>query len=244
MKSYLREAYERTAKIFPDFIISRQEFRMEAPLANNQSQYALQLKQGNQSTDGPSQVLLNDSDAFVLCGISIGIVKHDLSVSPALYGTYQVFTYPDGQIFVGVPPAGATEQQSLLSIYNGTIEFRTESLIRKKPSSTVSYLYAPQAQVIDGSPTAGVLTLAQFGGFTEDSRGYVEEQPTPLISGQQSNIFTVTLGAGDYTAIAGQFDAEGESADSRNYLVVRLLGMLVANGSQAALRFAKNWGGE
>lgn len=245
MKSILREAYERTAKIFPDFIISRQEFRMEAALANNQSQYTLQLKQGNSSSDGPSQVLLNDSDAFVLCAIRIGIVKHDTTLSPPAYGTFQVFTYPDGQVFVGAPAGQQTERASLLSIYNGTIEFRTESLIRKKPTSTVSYLYAPQAQVIAGSPTAGTLTLPQFGGLSEDSRGYVEEQPTPLLSGQQANNFIINLGAGDYTGIAGQYTAAGAAtATSRNYLVVSLLGLLVANGAQPAMRFAKSWGGE
>lgn len=243
--SYLRAAYERTAQVFPNMIISRQEFRMEAALANNQSQYQLQLKQGNTSTDGPSQVLMNDSDAFVLCGISIGIVKHDTTLSPPAYGTFQIFTYPDGQVFVGAPAGQQTERASLLAIYNGTISFQTESLIRKKPSSTASYLYAPQAQVIAGSPTAGALTLPQFGGWDEDSRGFVEEQPTPLLNGQQSNTFTVTLGAGDYTGIAGQYTAAGAAtATSRNYLVVRLLGLLIANGAQPAMRFANAWAGQ
>ena len=244
-KSMLRQAYERTVKVFPNMIISRQVFRMEQILASNQSQYQLQLKQGNQSTDGPAQILLNDSDAFVLCGISIGIVKHDTSTTPQAYGTNQVFTYPDGQIFVGAPAGQVTERASLLALYNGTIEFRTESLIRKKPSSTTDYLYAPQAQVIAGSPTAGTLTLPQFGGWDEESRGYVEEQPTPLLNGQQSNIFTVTLGAGDYTGIAGQYTAAGAAtATSRNYLCVRLLGLLIANGAQPAMRFANAWDGQ
>lgn len=243
--SYIRAAYERTKAVFPNMIISSQEFRMEAALASNQSQYQLQLKQGNASTDGPSQVLLNDSDAFVLCAISIGIVKHDTSLSPQAYGTFQIFTYPDGQVFVGAPAGQATERASLLAIYNGTIEFRTESLIRKKPSSTSSYLYAPQAQVIAGSPTAGTLTLPQFGGFDPASRGYVEEQPTPLLNGQQSNIFTLTLGAGDYTGINGVYTAAGAAtATSRNYLVVRLLGILIANGAQPAMRFSNAWDGQ
>lgn len=244
-KSILREAYERTVKVFPDMIISRQEFRLEQLLASNQSQYKMQLKQGNTSTDGPSQVLLTDSDAFVLVAISIGIVKHDTSLSPMAYGTDQVFTYPDGQIFLGVPAGQKTERASLLSIYNGTLEFQTESLTRKKASSTTSYLFAPQSQVIAGSPTAAALTLPQFGGLNEDSRGYVEEQPTPLISGQQNNQFILTLGAGDYTGIAGQYTAAGAAtATSRNYLCIRLLGLLIANGAQPAMRFAKSWGGE
>lgn len=242
----LRAAYERTAAKFPGFIINRSVLRMEQPLASNQSTYKFQMKQGNVSTDGPSQVLLNDDDAFVIVGLSLGIVKHDLSVSPAQYGNFQLFTYPDPEYFVGAPAGAAFEYQSLLTIFNGTLQFNTASLLRIKPHDTSDYLMVPRAQVVP--PVADVNdllnpTLPEFGGRGDTSRSYIEMQPTPLVDGQQQNEFTLNLGAGDYTGIAGQYTSAGAATvESRNYLVLRVLGMLVAQGSVAAKQYTKEWG--
>lgn len=242
-KTLLRGAYERVARLFGEdkFIFSTQIFRMEQPLAPNKSQYTFQLKQGNTSTDGPSQILMNDEDACVLVGLSLGVVKHNLTESPPAYGTFPIFYYPDAQVFAGIPVTGIPEWQSLLAIWNGSIEFRTESLVRLKPTSTTPYLYVPETQVMAGSPDTAQNTQAQFGGRGWASNAFVEQQPTFLLDGKQSNNFILNLGAGDYTAIDGRYNAEGEAEDSRNYLVLQALTILVANGSQEAKRFANPW---
>ena len=244
--SALRAAYERTAAKFPKFIINRHVLRMEQLLAPNQSTYRFQMKQGNTSTDGPNQVLLNDDDAFVLVGLSIGIVKHDLTTSPPQYGNFQLFTYPDPEVFVGAPAGSPFEYQSLLCIWNGTLQFNTASLLRIKPHDTSDYLMVPREQVTP--PVADVNdllnpTLPEFGGRGDTSRSYIEIQPTPLIDGQMQNEFTLNLGAGNYTGIDGSYTSAGAAtATSRNWLVLRAYGLLIAQGSTAAKQFTESWG--
>lgn len=78
----LRATFERTKAVFPRFVISRQVLRVEESLSPNKSEYSFQLKQGNSSTDGPLENLLNDSDAFVVTHIAIGIKKQDTTLTP------------------------------------------------------------------------------------------------------------------------------------------------------------------
>lgn len=226
--------------------MNRHVLRMEQPLAPNQSTYKFQMKQGNLSTDGPNQVLLNQDDAFVLFGVSIGIVKRDTSTSPAQWSNNQLFTYPDPEYFIGAPAGSPFEYQALLTIFNGTLQFNTASLLRIKPHDTSDYLYVPREQV--QPPVADVNdllnpTLPEFGGRGDSSRSYIEMQPTPLIDGDQQNEFTLNLGAGSYVGIDGSYTAGGaQTATSRNYVVLRALGILIANGSASAKRFAEEWG--
>lgn len=242
----LRATYERTAAKFPKFIINRHVLRMEQPLAQNQSAYKFQMKQGNFSTDGPNQVLLNDDDAFVIAGLSIGIVKRNTSTTPPQWANNQLFTYPDPEYFVGAPAGSPFEYQALLTIFAGTLQFNTASLLRIKPHDTSDYLMVPRAQVVP--PVADVNnllnpTLPEFGGRGDTSRSYLEIQPTPLIDGDQQNEFTLSLGAGSYVGIDGSYAADGDQdATSRNYVVVRVLGFLIAQGSASAKRFAEEWG--
>jgi hypothetical protein len=241
--SLLRAAYERTAQRFPNFITQRSELRIEQPLQTNQNQYQFQIKQGNSSSDGPNAVLLNDQDAFVLVATQIYVMKQDPTTTPVQYNNAQRFTYPDPQVFVGAPASNAVEWAALFTIWNGQLSFNTSSLQRMKPIDLYSHLYVPQAQVVP--PLDDVLsitnsTLAEFNGPANDA--WVEHQPTILLDGSQQNSFLITLGAGDTQAIDGSYVADGgRTADTRNYLGIRLLGLLVSEGAMQAKQFEKSW---
>lgn len=242
--SLLRGAYERTAAKFPNFIIQRSELRLEQQLQANQNRYTFQYKQGNNSTDGPNAVLLNDQDAFVLVATQLYVIKYDPSDTPVPYNNSQRFTYPDPQVFVGAPANRAEEWQALFTIWNGTMVFNTNSLQRMKAIDLYSHLYVPQAQVVpsdDGTLLTLVNnTLAEFNGPANDA--WVEHQPTILFDGQQNNTFEINLGSGDTLAIDGSYTSAGaQTATTRNYLGLRLLGLLVANGAMAAKQFANSW---
>ena len=241
--SLLRAAYERAAQRFPNFITQRSELRIEQPLQSNQNQYQFQIKQGNSTSDGPNSVLLNDQDAFVLVATQIYVIKQDPTTTPVQYNNAQRFTYPDPQVFVGAPASNAVEWAALFTIWNGQLSFNTSSLQRMKPIDLYSHLYVPQAQVVP--PLADVLsitnsTLAEFNGPANDA--WVEHQPTILLDGSQQNSFLIILGAGDTQAIDGSYVAGGgRTADTRNYLGIRLLGLLVAEGAMQAKQFEKSW---
>jgi len=233
----LRGAFERTKAVFPKFVISRQVLRVEELLTAQKSSYSFQLKQGNSSTDGPLENLLNDSDAFVLTHIAIGIKKQDLTLTPPQLGNFQVYNYPPIATFVGVPAGQATEWQSLMCIWNGKLSFRTGSLERIKPTDTNEYLFAPAG----ADQVATVISSRR--AFGDQSQGWVEQQATLLLDGSQNNEFNLQLGSGDLTGIAGQYTAAGATtATSRNVVVLSALGLCVANGAESAKRFAESWG--
>lgn len=252
--SLLRAAYERVAALFPDFICQRSELRMERALQNNVSAYTFQVKQGNNTTDGPNQILLNDEDAFVLVATQVYVMKQQLApaAGPAQYNNTQRFTYPDPQVFTGAPASRAEEWQALFTIWNGQLSFNTGSLQRIKPIDLYSHLYVPQAQVIN--PEAAIEdvaigngrtnpSLAEFGGFAMENYAWVEHQPTPIFDGKQNNSFTIGLGSGDLLAIQGNYTAAGvlDNTLPSNVLGLRALGILIANGAAEMKRFKESW---
>lgn len=229
----LRPAYERAQKLFPNSIISRQTLRIEEALNPMQSQYKFQTKQGNSSTDGPLENLLTDTDAFVLIGAALGVKKQDTSTTPPRYGNYQIFYFPDTDVFVGAPASQATEAQSLMTIYNGKLSFSTGSLQRIRETDTQDFLMVSQDRSTNDA-------YQVKGGFYIP---YVAFQPTILIDGAQNNEFQLTLGSGDITGIDGSYTSGGaHSATSRNILVLTLIGLNIANGSAAAKQLVNSWG--
>lgn len=232
-ESLLRATTERVSREFPKFVISRQVLRMEQLLSSNSGTYRFQMKQGNNSTDPPLSNLLNDSDAFVLCGLSLGIKKQDTTQTPPWYGTYKVYNYVNAAIFTGVPAAHATEAAALQCIYNGKLSFRTGSLERIRPTDTREFEQAPDIQTA---------TISPFGSFGDFGRAYVEQQPTFLIDGSQNNEFTLQLGAGDYFGITGLYTAAGAATNTAaNVVVLEALGLIIQNGAESAKRFAESW---
>ena len=227
----LRDAYSRVKSLFPNYIISKQVLRVEEQLANNKSNYQFQLKQGNSSTDGPLENLLNQNDAFVLCALALGIKKQDTSTSPPRYGNYQPFFFPNPNVFVGAPAGQATESSALLTVYNGQINFATGSVERMKFMDTNQFLMVPQDRDInDGLAVQNAVNTP-----------WSEVQPNFLIDGEQNNQFNLNLGAGDITAIDGRYTSGGAAtATARNVLVLFALGLIIHNGS-AAVKQAKGW---
>lgn len=234
-QSLLRGPLERAQNIFSDFVISRQVLRVEEPLQTNRNQYKFQLKQGNSSTDGPLENLLNDSDAFVIVGVRIYIKKQDLTLDPAEFGNYELFSYPNKTEFDGTDGTNF-EWRALMTIWNGKLSFRTGSLERMKPTDTNEYLFAPAEQDVGDN-------VSQFGGFSELNRGYVEQQPTLLLDGSQNNEFQLDLGSGSLDLIDGNEGGETPPT-TRNVVGLMILGLNIANGAESAKRFAKSWGGQ
>lgn len=232
-ESLLRATTVRAQSVFPKFVISRQVIRMEQSLAANKSEYKFQMKQGNNSVDPPLSVLLNDSDAFVLCAISLGIKKQDTTQSPAWYGNYKVYNYVNALVFTGVPAAHATEAQSLQCLYNGKLSFKTGSLERIRPTDTREFEQAPDIQTT---------TISPFGSFGDFGRAYVEQQPPSLIDGSQNNEFTLQLGAGDYFGITGVYTSGGAATNTAlNVVVLECLGLIIQNGAESAKRYMESW---
>jgi hypothetical protein len=244
--SLLRAAFDRARAKFPNFIVQRQELRIENLLQPNQNQYQFQLKQGNSTSDGPVNILLNDEDAFVLVATMLYVKKQNTTAVPNQYANSQPFTYPEPQVFVGTPAGQAQEWQALFTIWNGRLSFKTGSLERIKPMDTLSHLYVPAAQVIpadDGTLlTLANNTLAEFNGPNIENFAWVEQQPTLLVDGKQNNVFTLQLGSGDTTAIDGSYAADGDQdAVPRNVVGLRCLGLLIQNGASEAKRYESSW---
>ncbi len=237
MNSLLRNAFERAKLQFPKFVISRQVLRVEENLANNKTNYDFQLKQGNSSTDGPLENLLNDSDAFILLAVAIGIKKQDTTLTPPWYGNYNVYNYPPQAIFNGAPAARAVEWQALMTIWNGKLTFKTGSLERIKPTDTNEYLFAP------GGADQASTVISSRRAVGQESQGWVEQQGQLVLDGSQNNQFSLNLGSGDILAIDGVYTSGGAATNTaKNVVVLSCLGLNIANGAQAAKRFAESWG--
>ena len=139
---------------------------------------------------------------------------------------------------VASAPAGrAVEWQALLTIWNGKLSFKTGSLERIKPTDTNEFMFAPA-----GADQAATV-ISSRRAFGQENQGWVEQQPLFLLDGSQNNQFSLDLGSGDILAIDGSYVAGGgQTATSRNILVLSVLGINIANGAEAAKRFAQSWG--
>ncbi len=245
---------QKVQQKFPKFILQTHTLRVEQALDSSRSSYKLSLKSGSgTASNGVSgeEVYLDQNDAFVLCGLAIGIKKFDTSFTPDRYANYQLFTYPDPQYFVGTLANQAPEYEALMTIWNGQLSFRTSNLERIKPMDTSRFLYVPETQVInaiatdaDTYPGNGLTNqrLAQYGGRDWESQGFAELLPAKIIDGSEQNQFEISLGAGSINTIDGSYVAAGtQTATSRNTLVIRALGVLISDGSKAAKEFSSSW---
>lgn len=254
MQDRLRATYERAQAKFPEFQIQTQVLRREIPLNNTRNGYAISLKAGqgnNPFGDSGSEIFLDQNDAFVMCGLSVAVKKQDTTLSPAQYGNFPLFTYPDPQYFIGAPAGQAIESAALMCIWNGTLSFRTNVLQRIKAMDTSKFLFTPPTQVknaiatdADTYPGNGQTqqSLPEYGGWDWESQGFIELQPTMLLDGAENNQFELGLGNGSITAIDGSYAADGDrDATSRNVVVLRAYGLLIPDGSKAAKKFADSW---
>lgn len=250
----LARVVERTQTKFPNFMLQTQVLRRLVPLSSTRNNYQISMKFGNGNNpygDTGEEIFLDDNDAFVMCGIALRIQKVNPSTTPPQYGNFQPFTYPDPQVFVGAPAGQAVEWSALMTIYNGNLSFRTNTLQRIKPMSCVKFLFVPPKQVINAQATVadtGVsngqtnASLAEYGGWDWESQGFIELLPSKILDGSENNQFELLLANGSTTALDGSYAADGEQdAATRNYLSLEVYGVLIPDGSKAAKEFATSW---
>lgn len=244
-----RAVYGRLQNWFPanglgqadDFIITESNLRVEQLLANNQNQYQFDLYEGSGSTDRPLEIKLNRNDLYFATHVALGIAKYDPSKTPIWYGNYPIFTYPDSNYFVGTGASAAIEYQALETIYQGELIFSTGNVNRFGPLMTDTLKYTPNRPYELGvaSSSATTAVFPEYGP-TAAARGFHRLTPNLVIDGQQTNKFTLTLGTGDYTNIAGATNAAGSAVNTRNVLVLQLHGFRAVNAAAAAKAAGQN----
>lgn len=244
-----RAVYGRLQNWFPNnglgaadnFIITESNLRVEQLLASNQNQYVFDLYEGSGSTDNPLEIKLNRNDIYFATHVAVGITKYDPSKTPVWYGNYPIFTYPDSNYFVGTGSSAAVEYQALETIYQGELIFSTGNVNRFGPLMTNTLKYTPNRPFELGvaSSAATTAVFPEYGP-TPAARGFHRLTPNLVIDGQQTNKFTLTLGAGDYTNIAGATNAAGSAVNTRNVLVLQLHGFRAVNAAAAAKAAGQN----
>lgn len=250
----LARVVERTQTKFPEFMLQTQVLRRLVPLSSTRNNYQISLKFGNGNNpygDSGEEIFLDDNDAFVMCGLALRIQKVNTTTSPAQYGNFMPFTYPDPQYFVGAPAGQALESAALMCVYNGNLSFRTNTLQRIKPMSCVKFLFVPPTQVInaiatdaDTYPGNGLTNqrLPEYGGWDWESQGFIELLPSKILDGSENNQFELILANGSTTALDGSYAADGDQdATTRNYLSLEVFGVLIPDGSKSAKQFATSW---
>lgn len=218
-----------------NFIITEASLRVEQLLVNNQNTYNFDLYQGTSNTDRPLEIKLNRNDLFFATHIAIGITKYDPSKSPVWYGNYPLWTYPESNYFVGTGSSAAIEYQALETVYEGNLTFQTGNVVRFGPVATSNFKYVPEGRYLLGvaSSTNTTAQDPQYGPAKE-GRGFQRVTPNLVIDGQQTNIFSLQLGAGDTTNIAGATNAGGTAVNTRNVLVLQVYGFRAVNAAAAA----------
>ncbi len=204
------------SKAANDFLISRQTLRVVKALANSQNSYEFDIHSNNTSTDGVFEKRLRTNDLFFAAGVSIKVARHDgtnwNSVAP--------LTYPDDAIFTG---GSGAEAISLLNLWvGGHLSFKTANLVRFEDYDMQHCFVVPERAL------AAVTDHAQFGP-SNFARGFAPIEPNLVVSGKESNVFTLDLGPG---AIANL-----EPAAGTNYVVLEIDGMVVANAAQQVDRW-------
>ncbi|MCF8237698.1 MAG: hypothetical protein K9I85_06050 [Saprospiraceae bacterium] len=244
-----RAVYGRLQNWFPvnglgesdSFIITESNLRVEQLLESNKNQYQFDLYQGSGSTDRPTEIKLNRNDLYFATHVALGIAKYDPSKTPVWYGNFPIFTYPDSNYFVGTGASAAIEYQALETIYQGELTFTTGNVNRFGPLMTDTLKYTPNRPFELGvaSSAATTAVFPEYGP-TMAGRGFHRLTPNLVVDGQQTNVFTLNLGGGDYTNIAGATNAAGSAVNTRNVLVLQLHGFRAVNAAAAAKAAGQN----
>lgn len=238
-----RAVYGRLQNWFPansmgqasNYIITESTLQVEQLLAANQNMYNFDLYDGSQSADTPTEIKLNRNDLFFATHIAIGIKKYDPSKTPVWYGNFPIFTYPDSNYFVGTGGSAAIEYQALEALYSGQLVFNTGAVNRFGPLATTLLKYVPNRPFELGVASSSATTAVfQQYGPAMDGRGFHRVTPNLVIDGQQTNRFTLSLGAGDFTNIAGATNAAGSAVNTRNIVVLQVHGFRAVDAAAAA----------
>lgn len=218
-----------------NFIITESSLRVEQVLASNQNQYGFDLYEGSSTVDRPLEIKLNRNDLYFATHIALGLAKYDPSTSPKRYGNYPIFTHPDTNYFNGTGGSALAEYQALETVYEGRLTFTTGSVTRFGPMASSNLKYIPNRALLEGvaASTNTSLVYPEFGPSLE-GRGFRRLTPNLVIDGQETNIFTLSLGAGDITNIAGETNEAGASVDTRNVVILQVYGFRAIGAGKAA----------
>jgi len=228
----VRQWLERATQMSGEnFVISRSDLRLEAVLDPNKDTYEFEALQ-NPGADRPLEKKLNRNDMFFVSDLALCITMQDTSASPAKYGNFPLFTYPDPDFFDGVA-SSQSEWECLETIYNGTLTFATSVLTRIPGFSTHNFRYVPETQYASG------VDHPQYGPG-DPQRGYYSIEPMLVLDGLETNKFTLKLGAGNRSIIDGSVDSAGASVNTRNVVVLLAKGFVVSEGAKKAAQYVKS----
>lgn len=228
-RAKLQRALDALQIDIKDYIISDHTLRLESALAAGQNSYNFDLYQ-NPGADRPLENKLNRNDVLIITDIALGITKQDTSTTPARYGNYPLYHFPDPGFFLGVPAAGLTEAQCLEVIYNGKFRLKTNNTDRIPNFLTNDLRYSPRR-------TFASAVHGQYGPDLSN-RGFYSLEPHVILNGQQNNLVTLEVGAGETTVIAGGINAAAEAVNTRNVVVSLIKGFLISEAAEAALRWS------
>lgn len=234
-----RADYNRVNNIVSgNFTINQKALRLESLLDPNTSNYTLNLGESIGS-DRPLEMKLNRNNAFFLTHICLCITRQDASVTPAQYGNYPLFTYPDPNYFNGDDTVNVPENQALELLYNGKLTLNTSPTDRLVDFATNIYRYVPERGYVE----AGVLNtfeeFPQYGPSLEE-RGFFKHVPNIIFDGQDNNQLKLNLGAGNKAVIDGHVNSANVAVNTRNVLVIQLFGFEVINGAKSAKMWAED----
>lgn len=197
--------------------IRPQILKLYARLTASQESYVFNTQFDTPSILPTENRLKRDSMMFVnLVGLAIHKVPVFSGVSYPQ--NFPLVFYPDKNIFAdaAAAPGVVPENQCLEALYNGKLDFRTNSIVRLEDYPTNIFRQVPDTQ--NGA-----------AAYPSQDLGLVDMSTSFLLNGNTDNRFTLNIGSGDRNGITG-------GAESINYACLLLAGFEVVEGSKSKLR--------
>jgi hypothetical protein len=211
-------AYENAKKVCKeagyDGNLSLHVLRVLATLDASTKRYDLSIYQvANQEKTGSIESLLDINDVFFGLGLALKVVK--VTTANADFNEHPWLSFPDATLF-----DATNERKSVAKVWGGgklSYKNGNDTEIRDLPTELLEF--APERV------PSGVTVPQQIGGGGMESRGFLPMYPKRVFLGGDSDEFTLTLGEGVITAIAGD---TGE----QNYAMLEILGFRATNAKQ------------
>lgn len=215
----------------PDrYITQEKTLRVEQLLSSTRASYDFNLYE-TPGAGRPQEIKLNRNDLFFISHISVGVYKQDAEASPAVYSN-PIYTFPDPNYFLGVS-GGVNEWDCLETVYSGKCSLFTDPVQRIRDFSTLHFRYVPRRPTLESAFVGITNDIPPQYGPDLEGRGFYKLSYFPALYGQQNNRFTLELGNGNQSVIAGGVDGAGEAVDTLNVLTVLLHGFNVENGAES-----------
>lgn len=218
-----------------DFILQPKQLRVHVLLKNNNTSYQFDLKNGQINNYSLDQ-LLSENDRFYCYALGFQIFKQNNADGAGQLANTQRFTYPDSSYFVGNDSTNPKEYEALYTIYNGTIDLKTDVLTYITGLTCDRFLLNPERDFQKQAAPQINDAYPQFGGSLPQRGMYYLGTQIP-INGQKQNRATLNLGEGNTAVIDGSIDSAGEAVDTRNVLCLCLEGFLAVNAAAPVQKY-------